>query len=104
MDPALLDVVAPVHLPKLAVVTFVINALMFGVKRDRHIPDWTIPFLSLGFGALLYPLWVGWSGETAFLGALAGIVSVGGHQFLRQGREALGKKPPGPNSNSDKKP
>lgn len=104
MDPALLDVVAPVHLPKLAVVTFVINALMVGVKRDRYIPDWTIPFLSVGLGALLYPLWVGWSGETAFLGALAGTLSVGGHQILRQGREALGKKPPGTKTNSVNKP
>jgi hypothetical protein len=90
MEPSILEVVAPVHLPKLAAVMFLINGLMVGVKRDKRVPDWVIPFLCVFLGALLYPFWVGWSGETAIFGAIAGLLAVGGNQMLRQGKEALG--------------
>lgn len=92
MDASLLELVAPVNVPKAVGVMFVINGLMSGVKRIPVVPDWSIALLAPLCGAVLYPLLLGFSGETVFLGLGIGLVSIGSHQGVRQMGKAMAPK------------
>ncbi|MFQ5591663.1 MAG: hypothetical protein ACE5HE_10905 [Phycisphaerae bacterium] len=74
------------------VVTSVIGAMLFAIKRIPKVPGWLLPFLAYTMGIVAFCSLVGWTAIDAMNGLIVGAAATGFHQGGSQVGDRLKKK------------